>query len=156
MSTPQNSVKPVVRTGSSPLLASGKTSAVQLSEEVSGWIEGMSPTGASVYDTGWTDITPAGGFTAANAQVRRIGSVVYFRGTLAGTVNTGVQTTIGTVPVGFRPGSADWAIRSIHVASFSNNTFWASVNTAGAINVIPPVSGAQTLRLGGLSGYTVD
>lgn len=108
-------------------------------------------------DTGWQPIAPASGFTSVGAQVRRIGSVVYLRGRLDGTVSTGVQNHIGTVPVGFRPaGGADNAIGAVHVSAFSNNTFWGNVNAAGEIRVIPTASGTHAMRLKGLSGYTTD
>src|SRR5690606_34052755 len=109
MSTPQNSVAPVVRTTSSPLLSGGKTSSIQLSEEVSGWVKDLSPSGASVYDTGWEAITVASGFTAgvgaAAPQVRRIGREVKFMGVITGPLTT-TAATIGTVPAGFRPTDA--------------------------------------------------
>lgn len=60
----------------------------------------------NVEDTGWVNVTIAGGFAAAadHPQVRRIGNVVYMQG---GWLNTGISTTtnytVGTVPVGFRP-----------------------------------------------------
>lgn len=99
MSTPQDSVSPVVRTGTSPLLASGKTSSVQLSEEVSGWIEGMSPSGATEYDTGWVALTTASG-DSFNLAVRRTGSTVALRGEV---FNVTAGTTMFTLAAEFRP-----------------------------------------------------
>lgn len=37
---------------------------------------------AAILDTGWVDLTPESGWTSTGAAVRRIGAVVYFKGSL--------------------------------------------------------------------------
>lgn len=146
MSTPQNSSKPVVRTGSSPLLASGKTSSVQLSEEVSGWIEGLSPSGASVYDTGWVNVPLRAGFTnTVTLQVRRIGVTAFLRGRVTGSYTTG-NVIVADVAAGFRPSSQP----PRPAVTFDNNATVvgsAVIGLDGSINVSAQTAGTRAANL---------
>lgn len=94
-----------------------------------GWLEG---------DTGWVNITPLSGFTGADGLgVRRIGSLVTFRGTLVASVafpsaTPGVE--VFTIPVGFRP-SAYTRIGGVSFGGATARTFAATITTAGVMNV---------------------
>jgi len=156
MSTPQNSTKPVTRTGSSPLLASGKTSVVQLSEEVSAWIEGLSPSGASVYDTGWVTLTPDAGFTPAALFIRRQGKRVSIRGAV--TRDAGVwpgDSTVMTLPAGFRPVAfcRFAVVGPTHATAYG---LGVTINSAGVLSVYRlGTAQSATVHLDGVS-YFVD
>src|SRR5690606_41167971 len=63
---------------------------------------------APSYDTGWVDITGASG-TTSTLQGRRVGNVVYLRGTVAPAgewVDGTTATLVSSMPVQFRPSQA--------------------------------------------------
>lgn len=129
MSTPTDSVAPVAPTGTS-----SPWSMPLWWKRIADWLAALSPAGATEYDTGWQPITPASGFTSVGAQVRRIGSVVWWRGALSGDFAGTLGQTVTTLPVAFRP--SDYL--RIPVASYSGTgaaTYYLQINTAGVVTV---------------------
>lgn len=102
MSVPTNSTSPTPISVSDPTVVAGETSVVRLGKRLRDWIVGLSPAGATVYDTGWVACTLAEGFTGS-LSVRRVGRSVYLRGTISGTWAANTTTVIGTVTDGYRP-----------------------------------------------------
>lgn len=99
MSTPTTSTGPTPPSGTSnpvPLRSWFKS--------IIDWIVGLSPAGATVYDTGWVTITPSAGM-AGFIRARRIGLLVEIDVSLTGTFPVGVTTLApaGAIPAGFGP-----------------------------------------------------
>lgn len=151
MSTPINSTGPFPPSGSSNPVGPYAGFKGWFTSIID-WIKGLSPAGATVYDTGWVDITPATGFSGTSPQARRIGKAVYLRGTLGGTVGNNVTTVIGTVPTAFVPSSQTAA----GVGTTGGVPIWGNVTTGGDIRLRNPAGGSTTIYLSALSGYTVD
>lgn len=92
---------------------------------------------ALLVGTGWVSVATETGFSPHSGfepQVRRIGSVVYFRG---GWSNTGLNAstsniTVGTIPVGFRP-----PVNQYHMAVGSNASVFGRMGftSAGAVQI---------------------
>lgn len=102
MSTPNDSVAPTPPTGSSnpwPLWGWFK--------KITDWIAALSPSGATVYDTGWVELTLQNGWVVSagrTPRVRRIGNVVHMQGRVQGGT---AGSTIATLPTQFRPSQAE-------------------------------------------------
>lgn len=152
MSTPTDSVAPAPPTGSSNLWP-----LWQWFKRICDWIAALSPSGSGEYDTGWVAITPASGFTTSTAAVRRIGKVVYFKGTISGSFTANTTTAIGTVPVGFRPPASDG--RSVGAAAATQGLivyYYGVTSGTGTISVRTSSTATHNIALGGMSGYLVD
>jgi hypothetical protein len=115
MSTPLTSAAPTALTDSGQVAdGSGRASWVADSIETNAWITGLSPAGATVYDTGWVS-TPAPvvgtDWTIVTYNTRRIGKTVYVylrasaTGTHTLTATTGAITnsTVCTLDATWRP-----------------------------------------------------
>lgn len=130
MSTPQDSAAPLPIVTADPAVVAGKDHPTRFSERVRDWIAALSPSGASVYDTGWVDITLVNGWTVASGltpQVRRVGRQVRIRGRVSG--GSGAITTLDSQ---FRPDAQHQsAIRD----GSGNNVGIIIVSPAGAITV---------------------
>lgn len=159
MSTPTTSTGPTPPSGTSnpvPLRSWFKS--------IIDWIVGLSPAGATVYDTGWVDVTPATGYTApATIQVRRTGPQVFVRGRVnrtAGPFPTGTQETVvaaGSIPPEFRP--ASFANTATTVSNGTDGIAYAEVSASGGIALRVPTSitGSHNgFYLKALSGYQVN
>lgn len=85
-----------------------------------------------VEDTGWVSVTLSGGWTAPQAfQMRRIGSVVYSRGSLLNSsFNNTTFTTMGNIPSGLPNPPSDVIVR---LGSNSDSTMSLRVTTGGLI-----------------------
>jgi hypothetical protein len=105
-------------------------------------------------DTGWVAITPAGGFTATGAALRKIGNTVYARGYVSGTIPANTTTNVGPVPSGMIPaGGLDWTISA--VGQGNGAIIRAGVSGGGQIQVFSTVTTSSAVYLKGLSGYLV-
>lgn len=86
-------------------------------------------------DTGWVNVSLASDWTVQGGgtpQVRRIGKLVYMRGTVrptSGNVPSGASM-VGTIPVGFRP--APWMYYTIP-ASSPNTSIRLIVKSTGEL-----------------------
>lgn len=125
MTVPSNSLGPQAPSTGSPLRPI--SSFTEWFGYIATWIRGLSPSGATSYDSGWVDVTVNGGFAAQGTlepQVRRLGRVVFMRW---GWSNTGISAegafTVGTIPAGFRPGQEVHAFVASHT---SVDTYHAS------------------------------
>ena len=104
-----------------------------------------------VYDTGWQDITLTNG-SAYNAsrppQIRRIGDVVYIRGSIKGL--TGVSS-FATLPEEYRPSQAH-IYTSVQVmnASVLINTLVMNINSSGTFSIL-----ASSGSMSGGSAYEI-
>ena len=152
---------PTTSTGPTP--PSGTSNPVPLRgwfKSIIDWIVGLSPTGATVYDTGWIDVALTGGATFnVQPQVRRIGQVVYWRGDVqrAHTTTFAEVMTAAAIP--------SWALPA---RSFRDATFTLPVMNLPNITALATFAGGYGLRLAtsssttgsvllaGLSGYTVN
>lgn len=103
--------------------------------------------GMKIYDTGWRVLPLESGWANSGASatvgpaIRRIGNVVHVR-TRNLTGQDATSPTVMTLPVGFQPEAADGGL-----AMIGGTIYAASVNTAGALNIIgahgQPGVGAQ-------------
>ena len=96
-------------------------------------------TPGQVYDTGWVTVPAAAGFTSA-LEVRRIGHLVIYRGTLSPTTNWGAANSlqmpvaVGGIPAEFRfPLSLIWIGAS--GATSAANLFRVAIQSNGGIQV---------------------
>lgn len=126
------------------------------------WILGLSPAGATTYETAWTDVQIASGFelSGQKPQVKRIGKVIYYRGgikPLSGDFTTAALVTVGEVPAEFA--TSYWQ-RSQSVIGAGGNVgkfATAQVDAAGKIIIrLSPGNEVASVELKNLSGYTVD
>lgn len=85
------------------------------------------------YDSGWVAIPLRATFSASGEtpSVRRIGSAVYLRGRIGGTITAGGTVIVGDIPAGFRPSTLSMFAVSGSDANAAGR-FW--VNTAGELN----------------------
>ena len=105
MSTPQDSVAPPAPEPTTPSFVGTATTVVRFLKDFRDWIAALSPSGASVYDTGWVNVPLRSGFTnTVTLQVRRIGVTASLRGRVTGAYTTG-NVIVADVPAGFRPSS---------------------------------------------------
>ena len=99
---------------------------------------------SAVLSSAWADTAFAAGGGAPDAGTRfrhkRVGNIVYLNG---GAKRTSEGTALATLPVGFRPASAQlyW------VAYAGNTTLQVQITTAGAINFVGAVSGGTEAYL---------
>lgn len=138
MSVPSNSTSPTPISVSDPTVVAGETSVVRLGKRVRDWVTGLSPAGATVYDTGWVPITSlATGFTPAGFAYRRIGRQVSLRGAItrtAGSFPSGA-TAIGSLPSGIAPGAfGRWPAATAVNATVT--AFGLQIDAAGAMQVL--------------------
>jgi hypothetical protein len=113
MSTPLTSAGPTALTDSGQVAdGSGRASWVADSIETNAWIAGLSPAGATVYDTGYVTPTLAGATGGSGYGIVRRGKRVTARGQIAPTTNWGAAGTAvvviaaGGIPAEMRPASA--------------------------------------------------
>lgn len=155
MPIPTDSTAPVPISTTDPAVSAGETSIVRFSKRVRDWITGLSPAGATVYDTGWTPVTVVAGVTVVSpVEVRRVGRVIYWRGEVSAawtTANTPVVAA-GGVPAWARP---QFTYRDTG-ASLGSSGAVAAVGTVGTDGGVPvraltATTGAVYLK--NLSGY---
>lgn len=139
MSIPTSSIGPTGPAGSSnPVSLKGWFNIII------DWIKGLSPSGASVYDTGWVTCPPATGFTST-CQVRRIGKNVIARGSFSPTANGSIGATyivMGNLPAGFMPAVAFQASGAANIATALQanfaNTGAIAMRTFGTVTSYTP------------------
>lgn len=101
---------------------------------------------ADIYDTGWIKIGFTAGVSSSDCYIRRIGSIVYFKGWI---VSPAVTYDIWTMPTEFRP-SADTVIVVLKddvALSKANMQF----NTNGIMRINHNTNEATRINMGGLS-----
>ena len=133
MSTPQDSTAPLPIVTTDPAVVAGKDHPTRFSERVRDWIAALSPSGASVYDTGWVDLTLVNGWTVASGltpRVRRIGREVHMEGRVTG----GSASQVATLPSGMAPGQTltRTVVNGGHSGSPSFTTL--SISSAGTLS----------------------
>lgn len=130
MSIPTNSIGPAAPTGSS-----NPVSFKQWFINIVDWIKGLSPVGATSYDSGWLPLTAVTGNTTTGAA-RRTGRLTKAQGdilpTSSGTLTPSAFRDIAVLPAGMAPASA------ILMPCYSNTTgdVQARILTDGTIQVI--------------------
>lgn len=155
MTLPTNSVAPPAPVQSSPAVAG--IGFRRWFTGITEWIAGLTPTGQTAYDTGWVALTPVAGFTlSADATVRRIGNVIYFRGIATGTFAANANATLGTVPSGFRPPGNDGRAVGAGATTGGQSVYYMNSSSAGDLLARVATAGSHTVALGGYSGYTVN
>lgn len=101
----------------------------------------------AIYDTGWVTMTLVAGTASygspwGDPSYRKIGSVVYLRGLIAGTANNVVFTTL---PAGFRP-----SVRLLISVQINPNVIGRlDIYTNG--NLYPSITNGAWLSLHGIS-----
>lgn len=139
MSLPTDSVAPAPPTGTS-----NPWSLVQWWKRICDWIAALSPSGASVYDTGWENVPLRAGFTHnLQLQVRRIGLVVYAQGRVTGSFTTS-NVIIGDIPVGFRPTTAERPALTFNTNAALGGS--AAIATSGEIAISAQTAGSATVN----------
>lgn len=115
-------------------------------------------------DTGWVNLTPASGWASSPtstqyvAAVRRMGSLIRFRGVLNGTLTVSTTTQIATVPstpAGLRPLKGTNFNPVLSTGAFLG---WSNVDDLGALTIhfkAPFATGSIVVDLTGIS-YTKD
>lgn len=130
MSTPATSPKPDMPAGSS-----NPVSLKAWFAKIGDWITGLSPAGATAYDSGAQAIIPAGVFTASGAAARRQGSRAVASGALVASAAasfTSAFVKIATLPTSgsLRPASS----RYYTVGVFNAGSLQLMVTATGDIN----------------------
>lgn len=117
------------------------------------------PNPGDVFDTGWTDVPLAAGFTANNAvQVRRIGLVIYWRGRVSrGAGEFPADSPVNIVAAGGVPAWARPLSTFSETAAVTTNgaSTWAhlSADTVGGV-ALRAASASNNFFMAPLSGYT--
>lgn len=156
---------PIPTTSPAPTSPTGTSNPVPLRGwliAISDWIRGLSPTGATAYDTGWLPVTPTGesvpGFS--DGQVRRVGRIVYLRGRLR---KNGPAYASGTLNIGELPSaiSGSWDTASTARTVTGNTPTGIPVAVQAWIQgrtvaIYQPTAAVETVFLTGLSGIPVD
>lgn len=91
-------VAPQEMSPTDPKRIGGVWSFISRFNDLIAWIKSLSPSGATVYDTGWITLTPTGGLTGS-ARVRRVGKVAFLWYDLNGTASA--DSVILNLPAGF-------------------------------------------------------
>lgn len=125
-----DSTSPAVVTTSDPAVESGKTNTIRFSERVKAFFDSLSPSGATVYDTGWRDLAVTSA-TGVFCQVRRIGKTAFFRAEFH-TVTAG---TFCTLPTEFRPTQRSQLVAMRYASSTSTSYASLSLPTNGVMLV---------------------
>ena len=107
---------------------------------------------AATTDSGWTTPTLVNSWTASTpVSYRKIGSVVYLRGSLTGGVS---NQTAFTLPSGYYNASFTFKVpTSSSLAANAANAAWFQVDTGG--NVIPEYSGGVTSEIFALDSISL-
>lgn len=164
MTLPTNSVSIQGIGTTSPAVESGKTSVVRLSDEIKEYQAAQSPPGASVYDTGWLNITPLVDVTSQGAQARRIGKTIHLRGVLANGATVpetawGAGTrSIGTLPAQVG-GSWNFGSSARTVAGTTPGGVPKPIQawvTGSTVTIYQETATVSAAALSGLSGITTD
>lgn len=151
--------QPIIYDGSAPLTVGGQPTEIVNDENIVDWIKSLSPSGATLYDTGWVDVPLLPGFTAPvqPLQARRRSNEVQWRGTVLrtdGNFPAGVNTQIALAPDWARPtgtwrNGAGFAVTSTGIFAYAN------VSSSGEV-IIRPTTAANDYLMRGLSGYLTD
>lgn len=126
---------------------------VLTASDVNTYLNPEVPAGATVYDTGWLPVSAASGFTSSSAAVRRVGMVLYARGTLTGTLTATTTTLVATAPLA--PAAQRWTT----IGSSGGFVGWARWMPNGEISIrfnTPFTTSSSSFDLSGLSGLLVD
>lgn len=110
------------------------------------------PNGA-YYDTGWVNLTLKSGWTVQQGNtpaLRRIGNVVYAKGTVSRASGTG-NIELADIPAGFEPFHSTFYFPSTISSSTNTNGLVAN----GVININYSSASSAFVSLHGLSGYLV-
>lgn len=131
MSIPTNATLPDMPTGTS-----NPSSWKGWFTRIGSWINGMSPAGASAYDSGPLAVIPGGVFTAPDAAIRRQGRRAIASGALVASspaTFTSAFVKIGTLPASgsLRPPSS----RFYSVGVFGAGHLQVQMTASGDINV---------------------
>ncbi|KZM76631.1 hypothetical protein [Cellulosimicrobium sp. I38E] len=111
--------------------------------------------GGLMEDTGWRPITVRSGYTTPiTPEVRRIGKVLYFRGSISGPFAVNTSAAVADLPAGFiGPDSSRTVVTTGAYVGYAN----LSPSGALAFMFRSPYTGTSaTVMLAGLSGITVD
>lgn len=149
MSTPLTAPKPDMPTGSSNPV-SWKSWFIKIGD----WINGLSPSGATVYDTGWVAITLASGVSGF-IRSRRVGVMIEIDVNVTGTFPVGVTTIAlaGAVPISHRP--ANQGNRRGPGALNGNPGMLYIVGSTGLLGVINQTGSSRT-SVDGQIQYFID
>lgn len=134
MSIPLNSTGPTPPSGSSNPV-SFKNWFIAIID----WIKGLSPAGATVYDTGPVNLTAGNSWSAQNYTVQRIGKVVYLGGEVWGGTIGSVITTLdpqfrprARVGVELRRAGANNAVAKLYVETSGVMTIYEGNGAASS------------------------
>ena len=163
MSTPDTSAAPAAPSASTLIRGGLIASIIEWWNVIRTWILGLSPAGASKYDTKWQAITPNAGLSAEESLAwRRIGKVVYLRGGVkraSGTYPSLTWEDVFTLPDEARPGNYTRGGAATFPGSNSGSACF-DITAAGLVRVaLPGINGlapeSDIVRFGGVN-YPVD
>jgi len=150
MADPTTSAQPVVLAGTDNWFVSSVGALVRGIKNVGDWIAGLSPAGASVYDTGWVTagFTPQNGSTWGTAKIRRVGNTVtvYVVSLVTSSIAVATNgnctnTPVMTVPSGFAPAGSQ------ALSGVDTTLAGLAIGADGSIVVcmlLPPVTATTT------------
>ncbi|WP_034648242.1 hypothetical protein [Cellulomonas sp. HZM] len=136
MSDPTTSLYPAPVSTSDAAVSGGETNVVRFSKRVRDWLNGLTPSGATVFDTGAVACTIAGGFTGS-LSVRRIGKQVFLQGLVSGTFAANTTTTVAIIPSAFLP----TGVCALAVTPSSGEPGWGWAS-GSSISVRKPTAGS--------------
>lgn len=145
-------VAPQEMSPTDPKKISGVWSFIHRFNAAVAWIRSLSPSGATLYDTGWVNLTLNGGFSGlTQPQYRRIGQMVYLRGAISGTLTGSTSgTLVATIP--FAPSSY---IRAVGAASTGEVSRRINIDLSGNLYLNAGSSSNVTWQsLDSVSPYT--
>lgn len=114
MSDPTTSIYPVPVATSDTSVIAGETNVVRFSKRVRDWFIGLSPVGATVYDTGYVVPTLATGTGSSGFGIVRRGKWVSMRGVITPATNWGAAGSAvtliasGGIPADMRPATTQY------------------------------------------------
>lgn len=147
MATPTDSAAPDAPTPSS--IFAGVKTLVQWFSEVPTWIRGLSPSGASAYDTGWLDCTPVGAGFTGTCKARRWGMFVEVRFDFTAIPSSAANayTSLANLP-GAIPKPSTTARGAGFFGGASPASAPAYVTTGGVVSIGNTTTTARTVALG--------
>ena len=150
MATPTSAAAPDAPSGSS--IVAGTRKLWQWFTEITDWLKALSPSGASAYDTGWLDCTPATSGSTGTCKARRQGKFVEvrFNYSVTPSVANGAYFAVANLPGAIPAPTGDAAFGMARVQGSPTVPVPAYISSGGILSYINTSGVAKTLLAGSL------
>ncbi|WP_394161556.1 hypothetical protein [Galactobacter valiniphilus] len=154
MALPTNSVAPDAPNDSTPI--DGVLGLGNDDQEIVNFIKALSPSGASAYDTGWVDCTPAASGFTGTCKARRQGKLVEvrFNYSVTPSVASGAYFAVANLPGAVPAPTGDAAFGMARVQGSPTVPVPAYISSGGVLSYIN-TSGVAKTTLAGSVMYMV-